>query len=74
MIAGGKYGDFTTTLLGPALDGAINKTHSELINPFLEEDGGGFPDASANLNEWGMDAIISSMGIPGEVLFDEEEK
>ena len=74
MIAGGKFGDFTTTLLGPALDGAINKTHSELINPFLEEDGGGFPDASANLNEWGMDAIISSMGIPGEVLFDEEEK
>ncbi|MCS5549898.1 MAG: hypothetical protein NZ811_00070, partial [Gammaproteobacteria bacterium] len=69
MLAGGRYGDFTTTLLGPAIDGGVNKTYAEIINPFLDPKGEGFPEAGENLFEWAQSALTSSMGVPGEMLF-----
>jgi len=73
MLAGGKYGDFSTTLMGPALDALINKSYSEFILPFLDEDGGGIAEANENLWDWSKSALISSAGVTGELLVGEEE-
>jgi len=72
LLTGSRYGDFTTTTLGPALDGAINTTFSQLINPFIDAEGGGLPQATDNLYDWTMDSLISSLGVPGELMFGGE--
>jgi len=71
LLTGGRYGDFTTTLLGPALDSAINKTYSEVINPFIDPEGEGLPEATDNLLDWGYDTIRSSLGVVGTMMMGE---
>jgi len=73
MLAGGKYGDFSTTLMGPALDALLNKSYSEFILPFLDEDGGGVAEAGENLMDWGKSTVVSGSGVTGALLFREEE-
>jgi hypothetical protein len=62
LIAGGaKYGDLTTSLLGPSYD-AINTAATEVLNPFLE----GEPmESGTNLVEWFGGAVDSSLGAAG---------
>ena len=62
LVAGGaKYGDLTTSLLGPSWD-AINTAASEILNPFLE----GEPlDVGVNLVDWFGGAVDSSLGPAG---------
>ena len=62
LVAGGaKYGDLTTSLLGPSWD-AINTAASEVLNPFLE----GEPlDVGVNLVDWFGGAVDSSLGAAG---------
>ena len=62
LIAGGaKYGDLTTSLLGPSYD-AINKAASDVLNPFLE----GQPiESGTNLLEWFGSAVDNSLGATG---------
>jgi hypothetical protein len=62
LIAGGaKFGDLTSSLIGPSYD-AINTAATKLINPFLE----GEPlDAGVNLIEWFGSAVDSSLGAAG---------
>jgi hypothetical protein len=63
LIAGGsKFGDLSTSLLGPGIDAIINTTSEQLINPLLEGDAVG---AGTNLYEWTGDAINSSLGAGG---------
>jgi len=72
LVAGGaKYGDLTTSLLGPSYD-AINTAASEVLNPFLE----GEPlEAGTNLIEWFGGAVDSSLGAAGIYFtpFEEDE-
>ena len=63
LLGGSKYGDLSTSLLGPALDGAINKTFSEVINPFLVD--GEPASAGANLVDWVGESIDSALGPVG---------
>ena len=61
IIGGAKYGDLTSSLLGPSYD-AINTAATEVLNPFLE----GEPvDAGVNLFEWFGGAVNSSLGAAG---------
>jgi len=61
IMGGAKYGDLTTSLLGPSYD-AINTAATELLNPFLE----GEPiESGVNLLEWFGGAVDSSLGAPG---------
>jgi len=62
IAGGGKYGDLTTSMLGPAIDAVVNTTSEQLINPLLEGDAVG---AGTNLYEWTGDAINSSLGVGG---------
>ena len=72
LVAGGaKYGDLTTSLLGPSYD-AINTAASEVLNPFLE----GEPlEAGTNLIEWFGGAVDNSLGAAGIYFtpFEEDE-
>ena len=63
LLGGSKYGDLSTSLLGPALDGAINKTFSEVINPFLVD--GEPATAGSNLIDWVGESIDSALGPVG---------
>ena len=62
LVAGGaKYGDLTTSLLGPSWD-FINTAASDVLNPFLE----GEPlEAGTNLVDWFGSTIDSSLGVAG---------
>jgi len=62
VAGGGKYGDLTTSMLGPAIDAVVNTTSEQLINPLLEGDAVG---AGTNLFEWTGDAINSALGAGG---------
>ena len=61
VIGGAKYGDLTTSLLGPSY-GAINKAASDVMNPAIE----GEPlDAGANLMDWFGSTVDNSLGVAG---------
>ena len=62
IAGGGKYGDLTTSMLGPGIDAIVNTTSEQLINPLLEGDAVG---AGTNLYEWVGDSINSSLGAGG---------
>jgi hypothetical protein len=63
LLGGSKYGDLTTSLLGPSVDAVFNKTFSEVINPFLVD--GEPASAGANLVDWVGESIDSALGPVG---------
>ena len=76
LLVGAKYGDLTTSGLGPTLDAVFNTTMSDVIGPFLDPEltlGAGAIKSSDNLIDWTQSGIISSLGIPGKLLFEEEK-
>jgi hypothetical protein len=62
FIGAGKYGDVTTSLLGPTLDTVFNKTYAEILNPFFEGD---FDNIPGNLIDWFAGSVDSSLGPAG---------
>ena len=62
VMGAGKFGDLTSSLLGPAIDSAINKTNEEILNPFYEGKAGEVP---GNLVDWFAESVDSSLGPVG---------
>lgn len=62
FIGAGKYGDVTTSLLGPTLDAVFNKSYAEILNPFFEGD---FDKIPGNLIDWFASSVDSSLGPAG---------
>ena len=63
LVVGSRYGDLTTSLLGPAFK-AINKAHSDVLLPFLDPEAEDY-ESFGNLIDWSRGAINSGLGPAG---------
>ena len=72
ILIGSKYGDLTSSVLGPSLDALVNKGFGDIIAPVTRGEND-MTDIPVDLGEWLISGVKGALGASGHLMFGEDE-